>query len=83
MIKVALSCGLYTTNEPYWEGSQHQYVKDTYVKAVLDAGATPVLIPTTDCRKAVSAVMEDCDGLILTEDATYRRLSMGKNLHQN
>ncbi|NMA17235.1 MAG: gamma-glutamyl-gamma-aminobutyrate hydrolase family protein [Clostridiaceae bacterium] len=66
MIKIALSCGLYATNESYWEGSLHQYVNDTYVKAVLDAGAAPVIIPATDCRKAVSAVMEDCDGLILT-----------------
>lgn len=78
MIKIALSCGLYATNEPYWEGSQHQYVNDAYVKAVLDAGAAPVLIPTTDCRKAVSAVMEDCNGLILTGGCDVSPLEYGE-----
>lgn len=78
MIKIALSCGLYVTKDAHWEGSQHQYVNDAYVSAVLNAGAAPVLVPATDCREAVSAVIEDCDGLILTGGCDVSPLEYGQ-----
>ena len=44
MIKIALSADSAPQMSRIGKGSLHQYVSCTYVKAVLDAGAAPVII---------------------------------------
>lgn len=53
-------------------------IAETYVQAVLKAGATPVLIPVMNSLEALSAVVADLDGLILSGGGDLNPLFLGE-----
>ncbi|MGI6156866.1 MAG: gamma-glutamyl-gamma-aminobutyrate hydrolase family protein [Saccharofermentanales bacterium] len=78
MIRIGLSGATESTQERYWEGSVRNYVNDTYVKAILQAGATPVMIPVMRERDRVAAILDVCDGILLTGGEDVSPLLFGE-----
>lgn len=66
MIRIGLSCGSDRLREASWEGSAGSRVNQAYIQSVLRAGAAPVLIPVIGDGKALAAILDFCDGLLLT-----------------
>ncbi len=47
-------------------GEMHQYTTDDYVKAVIQGGGIPVIIPVMDEIKDIEEIVKYVDGIILT-----------------
>jgi putative glutamine amidotransferase len=56
-------------------------VREPYWRAVLDAGATPVLIPFLESSEQVAAILDSLDGVVLTGGDDFRAERLGRPLH--
>lgn len=66
MTLIGLSASLDMTSEKHWEGSARSRVNQAYVESILQAGATPLIIPVMEDEGALQAALETCQGLLLT-----------------
>lgn len=53
-------------------------IAETYVRSVLDAGGAPVLLPVITDLEALSALMDDLDGLLLSGGGDLNPLYVGE-----
>lgn len=53
-------------------------IAETYIHSVLKAGGTPVLIPVMNDLKALSTIVSDLDGLILSGGGDFNPLFVGE-----
>lgn len=63
---IGISANICVINEEHFDGYEYVNLSDKYVKAILDAGAYPIVVPVIDDDEAIKSIITKIDALVLS-----------------